>query len=61
MITRRLSLSSINKTAPYQVWTENGYTYATLMMDGNHLGKDCFQSGFIPTQRKIDSFMNTRN
>ncbi len=22
MITRRLSLSSINKTAPYQVWTE---------------------------------------
>ena len=25
------------------------------------LGKDCFQSGFIPTQRKIDSFMNTRN
>lgn len=34
MITRRLSLSSINKTAPYQVWTENGYTFLFRTGDG---------------------------
>lgn len=49
MITRRLSLSSINKTAPYQVWTENGYTFLFRTGDGV-----TYEIGFVEDQMISD-------